>query len=308
MTDPTMTPDPGALDGGSSSTPAARPPTPQPATRTSGPGQAEKDSAGIPRWNRPADPDGRQARWDAQQRERLGHTTDPAAVQPKPDQAATKPADGASDTTHKFGETTISEAELSEFLTNKAARESGKLQAPADPSGYKLELPKDFKPPQGVEVAFNEADPALAQLRGWAHAHQIPQSAFSDLLGIYGGKVAGELALGKMAHDAEVAKLGAAGPGRVDALATWFRGQLGDQGKVLSGVRDAAGNVRGGVLWTHDIVTAFEALMHKSISQGAGSYTASGRDMGGGDSKIPNYANMSFEQRRHAQEQQRRGR
>jgi hypothetical protein len=147
----------------------------------------------------------------------------------------------------------------------------------------------------------------IAQLRGWAHAHQIPQSAFSDLLGVYAGKVAGELALGKLAHEAEVAKLGAAGPGRIDALATYLRGQLGDLGRALTGVRGADGLVRGGVLWTAEIVGAFEALMNKQRTQGAASYTGNGRDNGAQDGKIAGYEKMTFEQRRHAQEQ-RRGR
>jgi hypothetical protein len=305
MTDQ-ATSDAGALDGGASSSPAARTSSPQPAARTSTPGQAEKDAAGVPRWNARPDPTGEQARWDQQQRERLGHAADPAAPA-KPDQAA-KPADGAADTTHKFGDTTVSESELREFLTNKAARESGRLQAPASADDYAIELPADFKAPLGVEVVINPNDPAVPLLKNWAHKNGLPQAALSDLLGIYGGLRAGELATGKLAYETEIGKLGASGPGRVDALATWMRGQLGDQGRALTGVRGSDGMVRGGVLWTAEIVGAFEALMNKQRSQHGSSYTGNGRDMGGRDEgKIAGYAGMSFEQRRHAQEQ-RRGR
>ena len=125
---------------------------------------------------------------------------------------------------------------------------------------------------------------------------------------MYVGHKAGELATGKLAYEAEVAKLGAAGPGRIDALAIWLRGQIGDQARVLTGVRDANGNVRGGTLWSAQVVQAYEALMSKVRGGGGASYTANGRDMGDHNtSKIAGYDKMSFEQRRHAQEQRRGG-
>jgi hypothetical protein len=297
------------------STPAAAAvtttPAPAPSPAQSGPrwappadGLPPIGSAERPKWNSPSDSSGEIARWNAREAARLGHTTDPAAAPAQLDQAG-KPA---ADTAHKFGDTTVTEAELQEFLANKGARESGRLQAPETPDGYKVELPKNFQAPLGVEVALNPSDPAFGQLRGWAHSHGIDQSAFADLLGVHAGPQASQLALGKFAYESEVAKLGAAGPGRIDALATWLRGTLGDQGKILSGVRDAKGNVHGGILWTADIVGALEKLMNNQRSQGAASYTGNSRDLGVRDAgKIEGYAGMSFEQRRFAQDQ-RRGR
>jgi hypothetical protein len=63
------------------------------------------------------------------------------------------------------------------------------------------------------------------------------------------------------------------------------------------------GNVRSGVLWTADIISAFEALQRRWVSQGASGYTGNGRDNGAGNGKIPGFDKMSFEQQRHAQEQ-----
>jgi hypothetical protein len=229
MTDtPTTSSTPAAaIDRGASSTPAAaRTSSPAPAARTSGPGQAEKDAAGVPRWNAPADPDGSIARWEAQQRARHGHP-DPAAPA-KPDQA--KP-DRAADTV-KIGNTTVTEAELSEFLTNKAARESGRLQAPTSPDGYKIQTSPDFKPPNGVEFSIDENDPSFGLLKSWACRNQIPQSELSALVDIYGGKITADLAAGKAAHEYQVGLLGGSGPGRVDAMARWLKGMIGDQGAI----------------------------------------------------------------------------
>jgi hypothetical protein len=296
MADPTMTPDAGALDGGASSTPAARTssPAPQPTARVSPESQYEQDMRGVGWKASQRTPE--QARWNAQQRERI--TGEPAAP-PQADQT-TKPA---AETMHKFGGTSVSETELQEFLQQKGARESGRLQAPDSPDGYKIGTSKEFKPPQGVEFSINENDPSFGLLKTWAHRNGVPQSELSALVDIYAGKQVGDLALGKAAHDAEVAKLGGSGPGRVDALNTWLRGILGDQGRVLAGVRESDGNVRSGVLWTADIISAFEALQHRMQSQGAASYSGHGRDTGADAGKIPGYENMSFAQRRHAQEQ-----
>jgi hypothetical protein len=302
MTDqPNQTPDPGAFEGASPA--PARTNSPAPAARTSPPGQAEIDASGQRRWNAPRGREGDEiAAWEQSQRDR--HTNKPAAQQATPDQAS-KPGDAAAaDKTLKVGNTTVTEAELQEYLASKGARESGRLQAPDSPDGYKIELPASFKPPEGVDVAFDEANPAFGQLRAWAHSNGIPQSAFADLLGIYGGVRAGELSLGKMAHDTEVGKLGAAGSQRIDSLAMWMRGLLGDKGAVLTGSRGPDGQVRNGVLWTKDIVEAFEALQHRFSSQGASGYTGNGRDMGDHNSgKIPGYDKMSFAERRFAQDQ-----
>jgi hypothetical protein len=63
--------------------------------------------------------------------------------------------------------------------------------------------------------------------------------------------------------------------------------------------------VKEGVFWTADIISAFEALQRRVSSQGAAGYTGNGRDNGASEGKIAGYEKMSFEQRRHAQEQQR---
>lgn len=278
--------------------PAATPLHPPPVS------QHERDLSGQKRWNAPADGDGAIQRWRDREAARLGRPAAEPAAPGKPDPAAAaKPADGGADAI-KVGDVTVSSQEMKDFLADRAAKLSGTLQAPASADEYLLELPKDLTFPPGIEVALDKNDPVLGKLRGWAHKYQLPQEAVSEVLGLYAGKIAGERAIGQAAHLAEVEKLGPSGPGRVDAIALWLKSQLGDSGKVLSGVRGPDGFVQNGVLWTADICKAFEALMNKQRSQGAAGYTGNGRDNSNpNDGKIPGFENMSFAQRRHAQEQ-----
>jgi len=83
-----------------------------------------------------------------------------------------------------------------------------KATLPATPADYKIELPADFKPPAGVEMKLNPADPAFEAARNWAHAQGIDQAAFSELIGVYGAHQAREHATIQAAAAAEVAKDG----------------------------------------------------------------------------------------------------
>jgi hypothetical protein len=199
--------------------------------------------------------------------------------------AARAAAGGGDDQPVKIGDDlTLTPAEMRAVLERIAAEKSGQLSAPADPAGYKAELPSDFKAPEGVEYKINEAAPEFARAREWAHRHHVSQEAFSDLLGLYAGLQMGEATTLQAAQRAE---LGAAGPERIDALQTWFKGTLGD--------KDAA--TLSGVLWTADIVSAFEKLMGRAMRSGT-NFSAAHRDHGEpDDGRIPGFDQMSFVQR-----------
>jgi hypothetical protein len=294
--------DPTGGELGPAITPAAAPapaaPSSAPAARV---GQAERDTQGQSRWNSPRDHAEERAQWDQSQRDR--HSNNPEARQAKPGQA-TKPADGAPEGSVRIGDTTLSESEVRDYLAHKAARESGRLQSPQKPEEYQIALSPDFTPPLGAEVVLDANDPAFGPLKDWACRNQISQDELSRLVDIYGAKVSGDLARGRAAHDAEIAKLGATGPQRVDALARWLVGMIGDQGLVLAGTKDKTGRSTNGIMWTAGIVGALEALQRRVVSQGASGYTGNGRDMGGQDAgKIAGYDKMSFAERRHAQDQ-----
>lgn len=270
----------------------------------------DRDASGQRRWN---DLPGAQGdavvRWRAKEAARISGRPAPDPAAPaKPDQpAAAKPSDTAPDTV-RIGDVSVTSQEMKDFLAARAAKLSGQLQAPASAEEYLLELPNDLVLPPGIEVALDKNDPILGQLRGWAHKYQLPQQALSEALGLYAGKIAGERAIGQAAHLKQVELLGHAGPARVDAIALWLKGELGDQGKVISGERGPDGFVRSGCLWTADICRAFESLMMKQRGGGGGGYRPNGSDNGVSDGKIPGFAKMDFAQQRHAQEQLRHAR
>ena len=139
---------------------------------------------------------------------------------------------------------------------------------PPSPNDYKAELPTDFKPPDGVTFQFNANDPLLAQAQAIAHQAGLSQEHFSKLLAVYaGGQVSSQQQI-QTARNAEVQKLGAAGPARIDALTTFFRGYLGE----------AAGNRRMARLFTAQDVQDAEMEVSKITSQGGAAFRGNGRE------------------------------
>ena len=94
------------------------------------------------------------------------------------------------------------------------------------------------------------------------------QQAFSKLLELYaGGQVSTQQQIAT-ARNAEIQKLGAAGPSRIDALTTFFRAYLGEQ----------AGNRRMQRIWTAQDVQDAEMEVGKITSQGGASFRGNGRE------------------------------
>lgn len=178
---------------------------------------------------------------------------------------------------------------INEHLAFKAAEDSKRLTLPADPTGYKAELPPDFVVPQGVEYKFNEADPLLAQAKALAHQMGIPQEGFSRLLGLYAGAQVSTQQQIEAARAAEVAKLGPTGPARVDAASTFFKAHLGEaEGKQLM----------SRMVTASDIAIA-EKLMAKFASQGSGAFNSGHREADAGAKLTPEqYEKLSYSERK----------
>ena len=155
-----------------------------------------------------------------------------------------------------------------ELAAFKAGLDVKRATLPAKADDYKAELPADFKPPEGITYQFNSNDPLLAQAQAVALEAGLTQAQFSKLLGIYaGGQVASQQQI-QTARNAEIAKLGAAGPARIDALTTFFRGYLGE----------ADGNAVMARAFTAADVQRLEKLVSKITSQGGAGFRGNGRE------------------------------
>lgn len=175
-------------------------------------------------------------------------------------------------------------AHLNEIISRDAAETIRRNALPQTPDAYKIELPKEFTPPAGIEFKFNDGDPLLAQARAMAHEMGIGQEGFSKLLGLYAGSQISTNQAVQTARNAEIAKLGATGPARIDALTTFFGAQLGEaEGKQFM----------SRILTASDVGIA-EKLVAK-IAQSGGGFTTRGREAPQHEGIIPNeqYAKLS---------------
>ena len=159
--------------------------------------QADQDarSSGDP-WLDPTKVLTRDAAGNLVQRERtIGTDGEARAGKPldQPDgEAPDQAADGEAKRV-KIGDVELTEAEWQELVAHKAESDLRKAQVPAAPGEYKLELPKDFKLPAGIQMKFGNPNdpndpkgPIIRAAQDWAHKNNLSQGQFSELLGIYG--------------------------------------------------------------------------------------------------------------------------
>lgn len=186
--------------------------------------------------------------------------------------------------------------ELTELRAHAQQEATRKLTLPADPSGYKLDLPPSFKMPDGIEFELNDRDPLLAGYRALAHKRGLDQETFSEGLGLVAAMRGHEAAQLKAAYEAEVGKLGAAAPDRVDSVVRWIDAIAGDDAAALKNALRIA-PVAG-------TIVAFEKIIKHFVSQGLSPFSSAHRADAPDDGKIPGFDTMTFEQKRLAQDQQ----
>jgi hypothetical protein len=169
---------------------------------------------------------------------------------------------------YKFGDVELTGQEISDLLKFKGESELRRAAVPTDANGYRIELPKDFTLPAGMDFKFNEADPALAAARAWSHKVGLSQDQFADLLGQYASMKAAEDATFKTAMKGELDKLGVNATMRVTALETWLKGMVpGDVAKSM---------VAG--LFSEKQVRGLELIATKMASQGAATFSQAHRE------------------------------
>lgn len=158
-----------------------------------------------------------------------------------------------------------------DLATFKALEESRKLTLPKTPDEYQAQLPKDFQLPQGLEYKIDPANPIMTQAKQLMHdidnGRVSGQAAFEKMIGLYAGAQVSNEQMLKGARDAEVGKLGPAGPARVTAVQSFLEAQLGaEHGKFM-----------GNMLVTAQHVEGFEKLMSSFRNQGAGNFSQAHR-------------------------------
>ena len=157
---------------------------------------------------------------------------------------------------------------FNEIIARDAAAQSRALSRPQNADAYKVELPATFQPPAGVEFKIDANNPLWSQAQAWAHKVGLTQDEFGEGIALIAGdRIATDQKI-KTAKNAEIAKLGTAGPARIGALETFYKAHLGDA---------EAGQLMSRVLTASD-VALHEKLIAKFSSQGSASFRTNGRE------------------------------
>jgi hypothetical protein len=199
----------------------------------------------------------------------------------------------------KVGGAEYAAADLESAIAERAERQIQNAALPAGPDGYEAKLPASFQAPDGVRFEFDTNSPELARARQIAHAHGISQDAFSEFLGCFAAtQIGGQMQQAKL-REANLNQLGAAGPQRIEAIATWLGARAGDKDglAVANFMRQYP---------AAPFVRTFERLIRQFSSQGNTPFSPQHRESADAEAgKIPNYENLSFTGRRVMQMQER---
>ena len=190
----------------------------------------------------------------------------------------------------RVGDAEYDAADLQSAIAERAEAASRKATLPSSPDGYEIKLPDGFQAPEGVRFEFNQADPALKAFREFAYKRGIDQATFSEVLGVFASTKMGEAIQHAQMRDVNMRALGAAGPQRVEAVATWLQARAGAEGKATGDFLRQFPSAA--------IVKTMENLMRAFSSQGGTDFSQSHRTEEEQGGKIPGYENMNFVQRR----------
>jgi hypothetical protein len=161
--------------------------------------------------------------------------------------------------------------DFDDLVAFKAADESRRLTLPQKPDDYKLELPSTFQLPQGVEFKIDDKNPLWSQARAWAQKSGLTQEQFAEGIALIAGDRVGTQAQIKAAYDNQIAKLGAAGTQRVDAVTTWLAAVGGEKhGAALASILKQAP--------VASTIEALESVMQKMQTQGGAQFNTRGRE------------------------------
>jgi hypothetical protein len=194
---------------------------------------------------------------------------------------------------HKIGKFEVSEQEIETMMQRQALDDLRKATVPPTPQDYKLAIPETMTLPGDQKFVFDEIGnkAAFDAARAWAHGKGMTQSDFSEMLGLYASQEAQQHAALAERSRQEIAKAGVNAPQRVDAVNKWLTATFGEA--------DAAPLKATNVTDAH--LRAWETVITKLTNQGGAAFSQSHR-VPPDANNIPNFENMSFAQRRQAQD------
>jgi hypothetical protein len=212
-------------------------------------------------------------------------------AQPSPQPQQTPPAEQKI----KVGDGEFTAAELQSAIAAKAEADVRRSSLPKDDAGYEVRNSADFRLPEGVtNFEFDMADPTLAAARKFAVTNGLSQEVFSGMLDLFVASKSGELLNQARAREANMAQLGAAGPQRIGAIATWLRSIAGKDGAAVADFITQFPSA--------PVVRSLETVIKRYSSQGGADYSGQHRESADAEAgKIPGYENMSFAQVRARQ-------
>jgi hypothetical protein len=190
--------------------------------------------------------------------------------------------------------------EVRQAIAHRIESAARKNSLPQSPDKYDIKNSPNFKPPEGVKFEWDTNDPLLKNARELAHKRGLDQESFSDFLDVYAANKISEQQHVGVARNAEMAKLGSAAPGRIDAIDTWLHARVGQKADTI--VSQLKNFPHAGM------VEMFEEVIRQFSGQGGADFNQSGRQHEDNTGKIPGYDKMSFiEKRAHQDALTRRG-
>lgn len=149
------------------------------------------------------------------------------------------------------------------------------MALPQKAEDVSLDLPTDFKLPEGVDFKWDPKNPQYDKFRQLVVSEGVSQSTATKLATLFAEIMVGDQASIQQWETAEMTSLGANGPARATAVDIGLKGLVGDK---LAAHAKVMNRTAGGV-------QLFEAILAKFSSQGVATFSQAHREPGGGGNK-----------------------
>jgi hypothetical protein len=128
---------------------------------------------------------------------------------------------------------------------------------------YTPTLPQDWKPPAGIEYQLNPNDPTFIAARQFALESGLTKDQWSKMLSIYASSQVNDLSTVTAARNAELQKLGATAPARLNAIEQFYKATYGEADAKIKMQR----------LLTADDVRIAEKELARTVNPGGSTFT-----------------------------------